>query len=189
MEAVAIEISPAMMPGAKERSIKFVFGPPCSGKSYFIKRFFPEHFIVDLHDFQDGTIAAENAYQSYFLCRDAFVEAIRRHPRIVLKHTLLKRKRRIEMLEAVHDAIGASCKVDCWYSFPTLEEYAVYDKLDYEQWIKTHPDDFLATTHSKELLQDYLDAFELPTVEEGFATVQRIQDFVALPKEMIKTHE
>ena len=67
----------------------FVMGPPCSGKRAFIKHCFPEHFEVDLYEFQDGTVARASTWQSYLLCQDALVEALKSHERVVLKHTLI----------------------------------------------------------------------------------------------------
>ena len=154
----------------------FVMGPPCSGKRTFIKHRFPEHFVVDLHEFQDGTIARASTWQSYLLCKDALVEALGSHEKVVLKHTLMKAKRRPMYIEAVRSVLGDGAPIACWHSFPTIDEYSVYDRLDFERWSKTHTSSPFDGPASESELARRLREFEVPTIEEGFSEVHRIQD-------------
>ena len=44
--------------------IHFVIGPACSGKSYFIRKTFPNAVVVDIFDFQENCYTVEDVAQS-----------------------------------------------------------------------------------------------------------------------------
>jgi predicted kinase len=104
-------------------SVVFVIGPPCAGKSYFIKNNFKNYEIIDLYDFQKDIpfITAQEVLISYEKAKDALVKAIKEGKDVVLEHTLLKAKRRIPYIEAVREVYGGH--LECFAIIPNEETY------------------------------------------------------------------
>ena len=154
-----------------DRSTVFVIGPPCSGKLTFAKRFFPDHVIVDLHEIQ---LSGVSVWESYLIARDQLVEALRNNPKVLLRHTLMKAKRRGMYVDAVRSVLGQNARIECYYSLPDLETYRRYDASDLAEWRESHPGApaFLRTDTK---LRMCLEEFEVPRKDEGFAEIHCIQ--------------
>lgn len=104
-------------------SVVFVIGPPCAGKSYFIKNNFKNYEVVDLYDFQKDIpfITAQEVLISYEKAKDALVKAIKEGKDVVLEHTLLKAKRRTPYIEAVREVYDGD--LECFAIIPNEKTY------------------------------------------------------------------
>ncbi|WP_417123278.1 hypothetical protein [Paraeggerthella sp.] len=154
-----------------DERVAFVFGPPCSGKLTFVKKHFPHHFLVDIHEFQ---MQGMGVWESRCATEDALKEALRNHDKVVMKHTLMKAKRRPMYIDAVRSVLGDSVSIAAYYSLPDLETYVRYDKLDLADWQASHPGS-QEELHSRAQLESYLFEFEVPNEDEGFSNVFHIQ--------------
>lgn len=151
--------------------VVFVFGPPCSGKLTFIKKHFPHHFLVDVHEFQ---MQGMGVWESCCATEAALKEALRNHDKVVLKHTLMKAKRRPMYTDAVRSVLGDGAFIAAYYSLPDIETYVRYDRLDLVDWQASHPDS-REELCSRAQLESNLFEFEVPDEGEGFGSVMHIQ--------------
>ena len=160
------------------KEVVFVIGPPNCGKSYFIKNYLQDYYVVDLLQFQQKIppVSIEAIQRSYDECEKALKQACQEYDKVVLEHTLLLAKRRTRYIDAVKEILGKSIKITCYYSLPTLNDAIKYDELDAKQYLSSHPNRSLrATTAPKEDIEKALNMFELPTKEQGFDKIINIQ--------------
>ena len=103
--------------------INFVIGPPCAGKSTFIKSTFPNATIIDLWDFQKNTVCnIVTILESYEKVKEALINAIKSDDSlIVLEHTLLRAERRVPYIEAIKEISNEP--INCYVLKPTQKEY------------------------------------------------------------------
>lgn len=102
--------------------IIIVAGPPCAGKSTFIKKHFPNHTVIAIDDFQKGILGTvDDVMQSYYNCRDALMKAIQSHDNVVLEHTLLKRERREMYINAIREVTNDD--ISMFFIFPDRAEH------------------------------------------------------------------
>lgn len=158
------------MNAIEAEDVVFVIGPPCSGKLTFVKENLPGYTVIDLHEIQKRS---RTTWDSYLVCERELIEALRRHRKVILRHTLMKAKRRPMYINAVR-SVRPDARISCFYSLPDLETYVRYDDSDVASWNAAHPDN-PSSPHTKTALTIYLEEFEVPTLEEGFASVQHIQ--------------
>lgn len=137
-------------------NIKIVMGPPCAGKSTFIKENFPDYKVIDLFDFQKNIMNYDEIMQSYLDCRDALIEALKNNENVVLEHTLLKKKRRKMYVDAIRSITDAD--IEIYVACPKLEDYIERSKKR-----KTYISD--------ENLKYYLDFMDFPDEDEGFSKI------------------
>ena len=154
------------------RSTIFVIGPPCSGKLTFARRHFPDHALVDLHDLQSTGMST---WDSYLAARDQLIDKLKTNEKVLLRHTLMKAKRRPMYIDAVRFVLGPNARITCYYSLPDLATYHRYDLSDLASWKRNHPG-AVAFPKSEQELRFYLEEFEIPQQSEGFAEVYCIQE-------------
>ncbi|WP_165045514.1 AAA family ATPase [Adlercreutzia sp. ZJ138] len=150
--------------------VVFVIGPPCSGKLTFIRENLSGYAVIDLHEIQKRSCTI---WDSYLICEKELIEALRHHRKVILRHTLVKARRRPMYINAVR-TVRPDVRISCFYSLPDLETYVRYDESDVASWNAAHPDN-PDSPHAKAALATYLEEFEVPTIDEGFASVQHIQ--------------
>ena len=120
--------------------VNFVIGPPCAGKSTFIKSTFHGAKIVDLWDYQKDLkfVNVDELLKTYEFAKEALLEAIADEEEcVVFEHTLYKAARRAPYIEAVKNA--TSMPINCYVVYPDWEEYtkrckkrkAMSNSLDY----------------------------------------------------------
>lgn len=137
-------------------AINFVIGPPCAGKSHFIKNVFKDAVVVDLWEFQKDipVFTRENLAESYTNTLNALTEAIEDNPdsEIVLEHTLLKAIRRQPYIEAVRELTDEP--INCFVLRPYKDIYKKLCKM-------------------RKTLYDPIgiDMLENPTAKEGFENI------------------
>lgn len=112
--------------------IVFVIGPPCAGKSTYIRKNFQDAEVVDLYDFQENCRTVEDVARSYddaeAALRGAVEKALEREKEgkdggtVVLEHTLLMAKRRPQYVNAVRSL--SDCPIEIRVVCPDKEEYA-----------------------------------------------------------------
>ncbi|WP_172135036.1 AAA family ATPase [Adlercreutzia sp. ZJ473] len=158
------------MNAIEAEDVVFVIGPPCSGKLTFIRENLLGYEVIDLHEIQKRSCTV---WDSYLICEKELVEALQRHRKVILRHTLMKAKRRTMYINAVR-SVRPDARISCFYSLPDLETYARYDESDAASWNAAHPDN-PDPPHAKTALAIYLEEFEVPTIEEGFTSAQHIQ--------------
>ena len=138
------------------RVVTFVIGPPCAGKSTYIKNNFQDAIVIDLWDFQKdiSVFTMQTVADSYQKVLEALVEAIKEHPDkdIVLEHTLLREIRRRPYIKAVKEITDSP--INCVAVKPDLDTY--------KEFCKQRKCNFS---------QDAMDMLEIPTIEEGFSIV------------------
>ena len=136
--------------------IYFVIGPPCSGKTEFIRTTFPGAVVIDLKNYQGNLYAIDEdtVKDSYLKAKAALEYAVRKYPerQIVLEHTLLKKKRRKMYIDAVRKYTDKP--ISCYVMQP--------DKDTYREFCRKRKIDPGMTGAS---------LFEMPEKEEGFDNV------------------
>ena len=140
-------------------SINFVIGPPCGGKSYFIKNTFPkDSIIIDIWDYQKDLFyfTPTNIMESYELAKKDLIKAIKNNPKktIVFEHTLLRAIRRKVYIDAIKEI--SSDKINCYLIKPNMKEVKRYCKL--------------RKIDLDEVKQNF-EILEIPTKEEGFDNI------------------
>ena len=140
-------------------SINFVIGPPCSGKSYFIKNTFSKDaIIIDLWDYQKDLFYfnISNVTESYELVKKDLIRSIKNNPekQIIFEHTLLKKERRKVYIDAVKDI--TSEKINCYVIKPKMNRYKKNCKLRNLDYIYE---------------KDAFKLLEIPTKDEGFNNI------------------
>lgn len=139
--------------------VAIVAGPPCAGKSTFIKKEFPNAHVIDVFDFQTSMMTPADVMESYLKCRDALIEALRTYDDVVLEHTLLKAKRRPMYIEAIRSVTDAP--IDMYYLKPSTEEYC--RRLMRRKCFRNDKD------------AEYMLNFgDIPIIEEGYNSVHII---------------
>lgn len=132
-------------------------GPPCAGKSYFIRHNFPDFTVVDLFDFQEGIGSDKEAImQSYEDTKNALIDSLKKNNDTVLEHTLLKAIRRRAYIDAVRE--NSQSPIDVYVIVP-----------DYEEWKRNS--DLRGCWSFQEMYEGYIKTLEMPTQEEGFANI------------------
>lgn len=143
-------------------SVIFVIGQSCSGKSTYIKKFFPDSMVVDLYNYQDKVITVQSVFDAYNKCKDALIDALKQSDNVILEHTLSKRIRREDYINAVRSVTDAP--IECIVIQPAKNVIIANAK---KRGIKLHED----------MVTDYLEFFEMPSVNEGFSKVTLVSSF------------
>lgn len=134
------------------KSIIFVIGPACSGKTHYIKTHFPDYKVVNLFDYQQSR--PFDIMQSYEDCLNGLKDAVRNNDKVILEHTLLKKIRRKPYIEAVSE-YGP---VDVIALNPSLELLMAHE---YQRFGEMH----------KAMHEDSLSIYELPEDGDGFKNI------------------
>lgn len=95
--------------------IKIVMGIPCSGKSYFIEKNFPNIKKIDLYDYQKE-LSYDKIWDSYVAVKDEIIKCIKNKEDFIVEHTLLRAERRkyyIDEIRKVTDEDIALYFVSC----------------------------------------------------------------------------
>ena len=145
----------------------FVIGPPCAGKSEFIKNTFPDKKVLDLYEvqygengvFKYGFISYEDCLKSYEILRDNLVEALKNKEDVILQHTLLLSKRRPMYIDAVRSVSDEPIDV-----YAIVPDESTYIKLQEKRGL--YPD------------LKALEMFEIPKQEEGFRNIYIVKPMI-----------
>ena len=143
-------------------SVTFVIGHSCAGKSSYIKKYFSNSVVVDLYNFQDKLITVQSVLDAYDKCKAALIEALKHNDDVVLEHTLSKRIRREDYINAVRTVTDTP--IECIVIMP--EKDVIVANAE-KRGIKLRGD----------MIDDYIKFFEVPSVEEGFEKVTFISSF------------
>lgn len=145
-------------------AVNIVMGPPCSGKSTFIKNTFPDFKVVDLFDFQKDKkfISVESVMESYIETKNALIEALKENKNVVLEHTLLRAIRREMYVNAIKEVTDEPINI-----YVLIPEKATF--IEFSKQRKCPTDD--------RYFMDLFGTLEIPTQEEGFANV-----YVIMPR-------
>jgi len=140
-------------------SINFVIGPPCGGKSYFIKNTFSkDSIIIDIWDYQKDLpyFNVENVTESYELAKKNLIEVIKNNPdkQIIFEHTLLKAIRRKLYLDAIREITNE--EINCYVIKPNMKRYKKNCNLRNLDYI---------------FEKDAFKMLEIPTKSEGFNNI------------------
>lgn len=145
----------------------FVIGPPCAGKSEFIKNTFPDKKVLDLYEVQygengvskDGFLSYEDCLKSYEILKDNLVRALKNKEDIILEHTLLLSKRRPMYIDAVRSVSDEP--VDVYAIVPDENTY-----IKFQEKRDVYPD------------LEALKMFEIPKQEEGFRNIYIVKPMI-----------
>lgn len=141
-------------------TLTIVAGPPCSGKSTYIKnsRELSKKTVVDLYDFQRNHMSLSEVQESYALCYREVAKQLNNGKDVVLEHTFLKAQRRKEFLEFLRERY-------------TGDVHMVYFHTPTEVLTERIKKRGIAKGKEKELAESFLSQTELPTYEEGYKTL------------------
>ena len=157
------------------KTVRFIIGNPCAGKTHFREKAFADLPYIDLLDIQkeqrepDYPIkyASDNERirASYDITRDRLIELMKDNDDVVLEHTLIKSRRRPMYIDAIRKAYP-DVRILCYCLFPTAEEHARrskerYDKNGYAGAGRTLEDWTEETVEER-------GNFEIPDLGEGF---------------------
>lgn len=146
------------------KDIVFVIGISSAGKSTFIKEKFPDYKVLDVFSYQKKRQPTFcNTLASYYELAADLCLLLERENRIVIEHTLSKKKRREMYIKIIEELTHE--KPRAIYLKPSLETYKRNLKA---RGIKNDDVDY-------DYLHFYLDQFEEPTVDEGFSSVEVIE--------------
>ena len=93
--------------------ITIVMGPPCAGKSTFIKKNFPDAKVIDLFDYQKDCFTKEDVWHSYEVCAEELQKAIKENEDVVLEHTLLRAIRRKYYIDKIREVTDEDINIVC----------------------------------------------------------------------------
>ena len=93
--------------------ITIVMGPPCAGKSTFIKKNFPDAKVIDLFDYQKDCFTEADVWHSYEVCAAKLQKAIKENKEVVLEHTLLKAIRRKYYVDKIREVTDENINIVC----------------------------------------------------------------------------
>lgn len=138
--------------------ITIVMGPPCSGKSTFIKENFKDSTVIDLFNFQARTRPSfDSVWKSYVDCAEKLKECIKEGKKnIVLEHTLLRKERREWYISQIREV-----------SNDDIEIYCIVPSKD--TLIKRAKSRHRPITDIS--AEDVLNILEIPTKDEGYSKV------------------
>ena len=139
-----------------ENKVVFVIGPPCSGKSTFIKSNFPDRKHINIFDYQGKMVTVQTLMEAYDKCKEDIVKSIKAGEKVVIEHTLLKAVRRKPYIDAIKEV--SKQEIDVYFLIPTKEKHLENFKKRGISLLENEID-------------DYCQFIELPTVDEGFANV------------------
>lgn len=147
-----------------EKSVIFVMGPSCAGKTFYIDSELPDYFKVDLLDFQNQYAIKnyETIKQSYEDCKNGLKKALQEHNKVVLEHTLLRAERRKPYIDIVYETIGVYPEIICL--IPREETYIRNFKERHK----------VTNINSAGELNMSLAILECPSIEEGFTSVTTV---------------
>ena len=145
-------------------AVNIVMGPPCSGKSTFIKNTFPDATVIDLFDFQKNKPFAtvESVMESYIEAKDALVAVLKENKKVVLEHTLLRAIRREIYVNAIKEVTDEPINI-----YVLIPEKATF--VEFSKRRKCPTDD--------RYIADLFGTLEIPTQNEGFDNV-----YVIMPR-------
>ena len=143
-------------------SVTFVIGHSCAGKSSYIKKYYPNSVVVDLYNFQDKVITVQSVFDAYDKCKTALMDALKYSDNVVLEHTLAKRIRREDYINAVRTVTDTP--IECIVLMP--DKRVIVSNAE-KRGIKLRED----------MIDDYIEFFEEPSVDEGFEKVTFVSSF------------
>ena len=139
-------------------SVTFVCGIPCSGKTTFIEKFYNGVKKLDIRDYQQRQkfcnvasllVAQEDAMND--LSKIALQEDV------VMEHTLLLRKRRLEQIKHLREN-GYTGEINLYFIFPDKEKFVA-------NFIKRNDS---SVEIAESFLKRHMETLELPDETEGF---------------------
>lgn len=159
----------------------FVMGCPGSGKTAFVKKYLQEHpqedcISIDLLDFQCRAESYLDIVDSYMQALGALIHVIALIQEtggdgtVIFEHTLVKASRRPMYIEAIKSMCEREdIELIAYYTNPTAVQYT---KMYYKDMNRDKDDMFdYMVRGSQRLLQ----AFDVPTEQEGFDKVYPIK--------------
>jgi predicted kinase len=144
--------------------ITFVAGVPCSGKTEYIKRNYPNTQCVDVYDFQQKLpfITVDTVIASYVATYEKAFE-LSKNGDVIIEHTLLKRLRRQQAIEALRE-MGYNGDINIVFLMPSRE-------LLIERATKRE-----ATKDIKSFVDKHIELVEKPTEDEGFTSIKIVKE-------------
>ena len=137
-------------------SIVFVAGPPCAGKSTFIKKNFPDRKVIDIFTYQSKRMSIQSLIKASEDCLKDILDSIKNNENIVIEHTLLKAIRREPYIKAIKEITNEN--IEMYFCLPEIEEH--------KNRFKKRGIEVFGTE-----VEDYHEIIEIPTIEEGFSIV------------------
>ena len=107
-----------------DKPITIVLGVPCSGKSYFINKHFKDANVIDIYDIQERLNNDASIVVSQEIFRFKTIINILLKESTVLECLLLKRKRRIQLIEDIKEITNQ--KINLYFMCPSEQEYNSY---------------------------------------------------------------
>lgn len=147
------------------KEVVFVIGVAGSGKSTYIKKYYPDYKKIDLYDYQSHFMCVAEVLKSYEDCKQDLIESIKICDKVVMEHTLLKKMRRIPYIDAVRET--ADVKLTCVLVNPSVEQI-VSNRI---------ARGLSKTTCNKESVLDELEVLEIPEDGDGFDEIIIVSDF------------
>ena len=148
--------------------VLMLIGPPAIGKTTFAKSLAAKHdsIFIDLKDFQPKYMSWEDIQKSYDMAEKELRKAVsskeNENKLIIFEHTLLKKKRRPQYINAIKEE-NSSITIDCIVLSPKEETF--YRNVD------SRFSDFVETDYVREEYISAFDVFEMPTLDEGYRSI------------------
>ena len=142
--------------------ITFVCGVPCSGKTTFINKNFPNSIKLNIFDYQEDCFLLQHYIDAQEKAKSDLLQIALLND-VVMEHTLLKKKRRLEQIEFLRNG-GYDGEIHLIFLNPPMD---ILEK----RTLQRHK-----TQSSLNFLKNHSDIVELPTKEEGFTSVSILEN-------------
>lgn len=147
--------------------ICFVIGMPGVGKSTYIKENFKNEIIMDVFEYQGKYGVVEGYYRMMDDLKNIIVSPERENKDIVVEHTLLRKQRRKEYI----DAIRTVSDEDIVLVFIDKNDNKIYQQL-LKRYKETEPNIEEKTIKNiKRQINIHRDILEKPTSDEEFSKI------------------
>lgn len=147
--------------------ICFVIGMPGVGKSTYIKENFKNEIIMDIFEYQNKYGVIEGYYKMMNDLKNIIVSPERRDKSIIVEHTLLRKQRRKEYI----DAIRAVSDEDIVLVFIDKNDNKIYQQM-LKRYKETEPDiDKRTMENIKKQINAHRSLLEKPTSDEEFSKI------------------
>jgi predicted kinase len=146
----------------EDTMITFVCGVPCAGKTTFINKNFPEVEKINIFDYQEDCFLLQHYLNAQEKAKSDLLKVALNND-VVMEHTLLKRKRRIEQIEYLRNG-GYEGEIHLIFLNPPI---TILEKRIMERH---------KTKSSLNFLKNHTDIVELPTEDEGFTSITILEN-------------
>lgn len=144
------------------KEVVFVIGVAGSGKSTYIKKYYPDYKKIDLYDYQSHFMCVAEVLKSYEDCKQDLIESMKICDKVVMEHTLLKKMRRTPYIDAVRET--GEAKLTCVLINPSVEQI-ISNRIA------------RGLSGDKERVLDELEVLEIPEDGDGFDEIVIVENF------------